>query len=217
MSDTAASKDDWKIPEGDFKKAVGYIQYVGKARREENDRVWNEYNRLLRAGKDENVVRGELCERFGWSERRLSNCLLKRIGTVSEKTRVESMAKVVGTIYSMSQNVSEICENADVELDQLENRDPDEWVDIEQTATTGGKFGDTEQTKKITVRQAKQRLEDRKMDVLSKFVDAVSKLTQRNIVNVNVGDGMRDKPLDEIDAEIEVLEAIRKKGEKKGD
>jgi len=194
------------IPPDQFRAVAKRFSEKALEKRKESDRVWSEYNRLLRDGKEDTEVRAELAERFSWSDRRVNNLILRRVGTMSEKTRVQAMAQVVGTVYAMCQNVTEIAQNADERLDELENRDPEDWVEVEQTETTGGKFGDTTQTKKVTVGQARRDLEDRKLRAYSQFVDAVSKLTQRNIVNVNIGDDLRSKSIEDIDAEMKLLE-----------
>ena len=209
-------KQDNYVPREQFGSVAQYFNAKSLEKRKENDKVWAEYNRLLREGQDDTAARTELANRFNWSERRVNNLVLRRVGTVSEKTRVQAMAQVVGTVYAMCQNVAEIAQNADERLDELENRDPEDWVEIEQTETTGGKFGDTTQTKKVTVGQARQELEDRKLKAYSQFVDAVSKLTQRNIVNVNIGDDLRSKSIEDIDAEMKLLEKQMIRGENPG-
>jgi len=183
------------------------IKYYSRIRREENDRIYSLYLDLVtRPGYTEEKAITQICDDFNRRPKSIRNLLARRMDISSLATRSVAESTLLTSIAKLAGDSTVACQNCMDDLDEIDGTDGD-WVDVEQIATIGGRSDGEERTKRIAKHEARRRVEDRMLEIQRGFLDAVSKMTAKNVININMDDHSRRVSLPDLDAEIEELES----------
>jgi len=201
------------------------LKRISEQRREQNDAVYLRFlDEMKKSGADEDEVVARLADLFTeawpntprWTPRRIRNLAAKRAGMSSMGSKAIAETKLISAVAELAKTAILASKNCDDELEELEDRQ-DEWVDIERTTNTGGKFGDSDSTKSLAIAEQRRKIEDRKLEIQSKFLTTVAALTGKNIVNINIDSAERRVSISDLDNEINELEQkIKLKGDDGG-
>lgn len=187
-----------------------FVKQKAKAHRELRQKVIAAFQEGVIQGKDEEVLRGTLMERFDLTRRRVDNILDKRAEVANPKAQALTEAKMLVHLERMERDIIDIRDDCDTQLDRLDEAEQSdqEWFDLEVTETVGGKEGNKTVTKRLPIIEARLRLYERKADALNRYFNAVKALRGgTQILNIlTVPPGHADMTMTDIDEKIRLLE-----------
>ena len=191
------------------------IKVAAERNRAERDRIYNEYMRYIKEGMTDEDAREHICERFECTDRKITNILNQRAGTLSPQAKSMSEANLL-VLLSRINDISSVAANQFVsQLKQLDLSD-DDWVDVAQSNTVGGKGGDSTTTQRVSRNEYKAKLYDRLLDTVERPVKAVERLLPKNVINFNDNrTKLQSMSIDELNEQLaETEKELRGKSER---
>lgn len=154
------------------------IRDLSKQARDLRGRVLRKYQEAVIAGKTDDEAKGWVLECFdteGLTERRLHNILERGVEFGNPKAMAYTEARVAVWLEKMERDVNERRTEIDRKLDEFDGKTDEDWVNLESTDSTGGKFAGTS-TKKRPIWAVKLDLLEDKVKTLQRYFDAVKAL-----------------------------------------
>jgi hypothetical protein len=154
------------------------IREKSKEARELRGRVLRKYQDKFIETQNQDAARDWVLECFdneGLTERRLNNILARRAEFGNPAVSAYTDARMMVFVDKLERDIDERREEIDSRLEELDGKGDTDWVEIEQTDTTGGKF-DGSTTKKRPVWDVKLELSDQKIKNLERYFNAIKAL-----------------------------------------
>lgn len=177
-----------------------------KAEREKGLRM---YSAAVMGGKTEDEAKAEIMERLSLTPRRADNIIARRGELMSPKAQALSEARVLVHLDKLEGDITTIRNYYDDQLDKLDagEDDGDEWFEIEEVETIGGKEDGKIVTKKLPISEARLKLLERKANALDRFFTAVKALRGNQVlVNIQTGGAVDDLTHQDLRRQIVELE-----------
>jgi len=191
-----------------------FIKEKAKKWREENDKIFSEYGRLLKEGKSEERVIQNLSERFECKRARIRNVINRQLGSASPKSRAMTEAVIISWLNQLDNRVKTACDAVQeqlIKIDLLREAD-EEWIDIEMTE---GIKGTT--IKRVPLDTAERTLLEAQIGYTKDLVTSATSALPKNIINIDNRTVEQQYTDDELNRELKEAENLINIKTKKGE
>lgn len=182
MTVTDQERKDIITQDREFRKKMAFEW------RETNDAIVERYNaEIKKYGTEEKAIE-VVCDAFGVGRRRVKNAIMRQLGTNNPGLQAMTGAMILGQIAKLMGDVGDAQDNLQYELDQLDDLEENgaEWVEVEETEDTGGKFGMKIVTKKVSIAEKRKKLLADKVEMSQVFFNSIKALLPQSVVNATI-------------------------------
>jgi len=182
-------------------------KYANLMARKKNDRMYSLYLDLVsnRGYTDEAAVE-QISDDLDTTPRKMRNLIARRMDIATPGTRAVAESHLLTSIAKLARDCNVACQNCRDELDGIDDAE-DGWVDMEKLSVEGGKGDGEERIKRLPKAEARKRVEDRMLEMQSRFLDVIGKMTAKNVINIHNDSGLARASMSELNAQIDELQA----------
>jgi hypothetical protein len=168
------------------------------------EKCWRAHLQYIGDGKTLEESQVICMERFELTERQFKNVLDRRSNYVDAATAATAEVMLQKNLAKFADDLVVAYHEAQDELSIIDEAETagEQWYDIEQVETTGGKFGNTVATKRVSLPQARAMIRERITKDRERFIKSITDMMPKSQVNLFLGKGVDQIPDDELDKQL---------------